>query len=512
MSYTWLNAPGFDDVEGSVYPKNVDKFPVTAIPQESGPLKFTPALDAVLITMNDSAYKLEHGDLGSTLAEFIKDWQNLLENKLLKYQSYNFNKFVYWQGSAADSCVENFQTVQLPFLQQMVYAVATMVDQATQLHDALQKAQKNHPKLQDIQDQVDHWAQEQEAATTGVALPNSAEHQASTMTVGAHGHGAHGHGARARGSALAEAEDPWAADHEAWESFYDEEAGGGTNQDNLSWSRYINWQKTATKEVTSLIAAADEVPLYSDGTTYDPMQPPSDGTYSYNGTTYEYKYYWDDTGGSSFSSSTWTYSDDVYLGISTIDGPPVTPTPPPTPPPGPPDPNSGDTTGGMSGLPGVMGKPGVGSKIAEAGAMAQMGDASDAAVDPAELADEAAAMADDAAGMADDSLGDGMLPASFDGGGPDMPLQPATTGGSAVGSAGAAAGAGRGIPDLAGAMGGAKAGGMGGGMPMGGGGAPGNQAGGKAKHSNEEDKALYEEDREWTHGVIGVAPRPGNKQ
>jgi len=123
-----------------------------------------------------------------------------------------------------------------------------------------------------------------------------------------------------------------------------------------------------------------------------------------------------------------------------------------------------------------------------------------------------AAMADDAAAMADDSLGAGMMPASFGGGGADMPLQPAMTGDSVPGSAGAAAGAGRGTPDLAGAMGGAKGGGMGGGMPMGGGGGAGNQGGGKAKAKNEESKALYEEDREWTHGVIGVTPRPTNKQ
>jgi hypothetical protein len=208
-----------------------------------------------------------------------------------------------------------------------------------------------------------------------------------------------------------------------------------------------------------------------------------------------------DRSGSYFTAAEWT---DEPTGYQPPPGPPGPPDPPPGPPPGPEDP--GGTWPG-----GTPSKPGAASK---AEAASQMNDASDAVVDPAELADDAAAMADDAAGMADDSLGDGVLPASFGGGGgPDMPLQPATTSDAASGRAGAAAAAGRGTPDLAGAMGGAKGGGMGGGgMPMGGGGGAGNQGGGKAKAKNEESKALYEEDREWTHGVIGVAPRPTNNK
>jgi hypothetical protein len=502
MSYHWLNAPGIYADEGSPYPINVSQFPMTppSIPPPGQSLNFHVAAVNQSISMNDSAYKLhESGDGGASLAEFIKVWKTLLESKLIKFQDENFGEFDMWKGSAADACVENFQHVQLPFLQQMIYAVATMVDQATHLHDAVQKAQSDHPQRGDIEkDLAGPWVDDQVAATCNLTVPGSAGYQMTTMTAGAHSHGPHGH----RSALLAEQDDPWAADHAAWQTFY-EESTSGSNKANLPWALISTWQEKATEAVTCLTDAAKQVPPYTKG-TYDPMKPPSDGTYTYNGTSYDYVSYWD-TSDISFSSTTWSYSDDVYLGIPAIDVPPVTPGP--TPPPEP------VTPGGISSLLGVLGKPGAASKVAEA---SQMSGAPDEAIDAAAEAMDPAAWADDAAAMADDSLGSGMLPASFDGGGAsDMALQPPSTGDSVPGRGGAAAGSavgpGRGIPNLAGAMGGAPGGGMGGGMPMGGGGAPGNQ-GGKAKRTNEEDKALYEEEREWTHGVIGVAPRPTNKQ
>jgi hypothetical protein len=111
----------------------------------------------------------------------------------------------------------------------------------------------------------------------------------------------------------------------------------------------------------------------------------------------------------------------------------------------------------------------------------------------------------------------GMKAASIGGGGggvPSMPLQPPV----AAESAGSAAG--RGAPNLAGAgagalAGGAAAGGRGGmGMaPMAGQGGKGQDS--KAQRAQQDEEALYAEDRPWTEAVIGNRRRkdgPDNKE
>lgn len=107
----------------------------------------------------------------------------------------------------------------------------------------------------------------------------------------------------------------------------------------------------------------------------------------------------------------------------------------------------------------------------------------------------------------------GMRAASVGGGGvPSMPLQPP------VAAEGAGSAAGRGGPNLggAGAMGGAAMGGRGGmGMvpPMAGQGGKGEDS--KAKRAQQDEEALYAEDRPWTEAVIGNRRRkdgPDNKE
>ena len=106
-------------------------------------------------------------------------------------------------------------------------------------------------------------------------------------------------------------------------------------------------------------------------------------------------------------------------------------------------------------------------------------------------------------GLMDDSVvatGGGMRPASFSGGGPKTPLKPAAGLDRGAGLAGrdAAAGLGQRGAGVGGAMGG---GGMGA--------APaGHGAGkeGKVKHTDDEE-SLYNEERQWTEGVIGAHRR-----
>jgi hypothetical protein len=109
--------------------------------------------------------------------------------------------------------------------------------------------------------------------------------------------------------------------------------------------------------------------------------------------------------------------------------------------------------------------------------------------------------------------GPGLKPAGLGGGGglggaPAMPLQPSVDAEAASRPAAAGPGGaslGRGIPGTGGAMGG----GMGGGMaPMAPGAGQGQNAG-KGKRMEEDDDALYVEDRSWTEGVIGNRPRKG---
>ncbi|MEE6178179.1 PPE domain-containing protein [Mycobacterium sp. 050134] len=92
----------------------------------------------------------------------------------------------------------------------------------------------------------------------------------------------------------------------------------------------------------------------------------------------------------------------------------------------------------------------------------------------------------------------GMKPASLGGGAglPLTPMDPATEAGAGSRPGGAAPGAGalgRGLPNAGGAMGG---------MPLGAPGA-GNQNQGKDKRAQQDEEALYTEDRAWTEGVIG---------
>jgi hypothetical protein len=107
-----------------------------------------------------------------------------------------------------------------------------------------------------------------------------------------------------------------------------------------------------------------------------------------------------------------------------------------------------------------------------------------------------------------------MKPMSLGGGGggggamPAMPMAPATgIDGESMRpqSAGDIGGAGQGK----GAAGGGMAGG-GGGMPMGG--AHGAQGGSKSKGSQQDDEALYTEDRAWTEAVIGNRRRADSKE
>ncbi len=112
----------------------------------------------------------------------------------------------------------------------------------------------------------------------------------------------------------------------------------------------------------------------------------------------------------------------------------------------------------------------------------------------------------------------GMKPMSLGGGGgggggmPSMPLAPATGAGGGIdgesmrpAGAGDVGGAGQG----AGAKG-ASAGGGGMGMPMGGQGQGGG--GSKSKGAQQDDEALYTEDRAWTEAVIGQRRRQDTKE
>ena len=108
----------------------------------------------------------------------------------------------------------------------------------------------------------------------------------------------------------------------------------------------------------------------------------------------------------------------------------------------------------------------------------------------------------------------GMRAAAVGGGGgvPSMPLQPP------VAAEGAGSAAGRGVPNVGGAgalAGGAAMGGRGGmGMaPMAGQGGKGEDS--KAKRAQQDEEALYAEDRPWTEAVIGNRRRkdgPDNKE
>jgi hypothetical protein len=109
--------------------------------------------------------------------------------------------------------------------------------------------------------------------------------------------------------------------------------------------------------------------------------------------------------------------------------------------------------------------------------------------------------------------GAGMKPMSvggIGGGAPSMPLGPAIDAGAAGDSMRPAA-----ATDLAGAGRGNVASGSGmagggGGMPMGGHG--GGQGSNKNKSSQQDDEALYKEDRAWTEAVIGNRRRPDGKE
>ncbi|OSC39275.1 type VII secretion system ESX-1 target EspB [Mycobacterium decipiens] len=93
------------------------------------------------------------------------------------------------------------------------------------------------------------------------------------------------------------------------------------------------------------------------------------------------------------------------------------------------------------------------------------------------------------------------------GGAPSMPLGPAMGDAESVrpAAAGDIAGAGQGR-----APGGAAMGGGGMGMPMGG--AHQGQGGSKTKGSQQDDEALYTEDRAWTEAVIGNRRRQDSKE
>lgn len=105
-------------------------------------------------------------------------------------------------------------------------------------------------------------------------------------------------------------------------------------------------------------------------------------------------------------------------------------------------------------------------------------------------------------------LGAGMKPMSVGGGGgagATAPLQPATDAESVRPAAtGDQAATGRGTAPAGSASGG---GGMG--MPMGG---QGQGGGSKAKSSQQDDEALYTEDRAWTEAVIGNRRRQDSKE
>ncbi|OBK13739.1 PPE domain-containing protein [Mycobacterium asiaticum] len=135
---------------------------------------------------------------------------------------------------------------------------------------------------------------------------------------------------------------------------------------------------------------------------------------------------------------------------------------------------------------------------------------------PAGVGAELTAAGRDAAASLPDGLG--VKPMSLGGGGgggggmPAMPLAPATGAGPGLdGQSMRPAGAG----DIAGmgAAGAARAGGMAGGgmgMPMG---AHGQGGGGsKSKGSQQDDEALYTEDRAWTEAVIGQRRRQDMKE
>jgi len=119
---------------------------------------------------------------------------------------------------------------------------------------------------------------------------------------------------------------------------------------------------------------------------------------------------------------------------------------------------------------------------------------------PSELTDALADLEDP--GMPDlptDGL-PGLSPASVGAAGkPPMPLkEPFFHEASPAAAANGAAGLGRGMPGAAGAMGG---GGMGA-APLGG---QGDKGAGKAKRVEQEEDAIYTEERPWTEGVIGLA-------
>ncbi|MDT5140185.1 MAG: hypothetical protein QOD58_4447 [Mycobacterium sp.] len=119
--------------------------------------------------------------------------------------------------------------------------------------------------------------------------------------------------------------------------------------------------------------------------------------------------------------------------------------------------------------------------------------------------------------MANLSKDPGMKPMSLGGGGgggggmPAMPLAPSTGGMAEAGESMRPAGAGD-VGGLgqggAGKSGGAGGGGMG--MPMGGHGQGGG--GSKSKGAQQDDEALYTEDRAWTEAVIGQRRRQDSKE
>jgi hypothetical protein len=118
--------------------------------------------------------------------------------------------------------------------------------------------------------------------------------------------------------------------------------------------------------------------------------------------------------------------------------------------------------------------------------------------------------------MANLSKDPGMKPMSLGGGGggggmPAMPLAPSTGGMAEAGESMRPAGAGD-VGGMgqggAGKSGGAGGGGMG--MPMGGHGQGGG--GSKSKGAQQDDEALYTEDRAWTEAVIGQRRRQDSKE
>ncbi|MHA7648806.1 EspB family ESX-1 secretion system-associated protein [Mycobacterium sp. ML4] len=143
--------------------------------------------------------------------------------------------------------------------------------------------------------------------------------------------------------------------------------------------------------------------------------------------------------------------------------------------------------------------------------MSPMGGAGTGGGMPAGVGAELAAARDAAANLPKEP---GMKPMSLGGGGggggmPSMPLAPATggiegesmrpAGAGDLGAAGAAGAAGRGA---------AAGGGMG--MPMGGHGQGGG--GSKSKGAQQDEEALYTEDRAWTEAVIGQRRRQDMKE